>query len=195
MCAASSGGFTLETRNLFFLHNKEKQAIETTQRLNDQIRISPVRVIDQDGEQLGVIPTAEALRLAMEANLDLVEVASDAKPPVCRIMDYGKLKYERKKKTSKNTKQHQVQLKEIRMRPKIGKHDIEFKLKSARKFLEQKDKVKFNIMFRGRENAHHELGRTILGEIQEQLSEIAKVEQAATMASGRNMIMVLAPRS
>ncbi len=110
-------------------------------------------------------------------------------------MDYGKLKYERKKKTSKNTKQHQVQLKEIRMRPKIGKHDIEFKLKSARKFLEQKDKVKFNIMFRGRENAHHELGRTILGEIQEQLSEIAKVEQAATMASGRNMIMVLAPRS
>ena len=121
-----------------------------------------------------MIPTAEALRLAMEANLDLVEVASDAKPPVCRIMDYGKLKYERKKKTSKNTKQHQVQLKEIRMRPKIGKHDIEFKLKSARKFLEQKDKVKFNIMFRGRENAHHELGRTILGEIQEQLSEIAK---------------------
>ncbi|WP_291168120.1 translation initiation factor IF-3 [Gimesia sp.] len=195
MCAASSGGFTLETRNLVFLHYKEKQAIETTQRLNDQIRISPVRVIDQDGEQLGVIPTAEALRLAMEANLDLVEVASDAKPPVCRIMDYGKLKYERKKKTSKNTKQHQVQLKEIRMRPKIGKHDIEFKLKSARKFLEQKDKVKFNIMFRGRENAHHELGRTILGEIQEQLSEIAKVEQAATMASGRNMIMVLAPRS
>ena len=195
MCAASSGGFTLATRNLFFLHYKEKQAIETTQRLNDQIRISPVRVIDQDGEQLGVIPTAEALRLAMEANLDLVEVASDAKPPVCRIMDYGKLKYERKKKTSKNTKQHQVQLKEIRMRPKIGKHDIEFKLKSARKFLEQKDKVKFNIMFRGRENAHHELGRTILGEIQEQLSEIAKVEQAATMASGRNMIMVLAPRS
>tara|TARA_R100001132_G_scaffold27579_1_gene35918 strand:- start:7154 stop:7741 length:588 start_codon:yes stop_codon:yes gene_type:complete len=195
VCAASSGGFTLETRNLVFLHYKEKQAIETTQRLNDQIRISPVRVIDQDGEQLGVIPTAEALRLAMEANLDLVEVASDAKPPVCRIMDYGKLKYERKKKTSKNTKQHQVQLKEIRMRPKIGKHDIEFKLKSARKFLEQKDKVKFNIMFRGRENAHHELGRTILGEIQEQLSEIAKVEQAATMASGRNMIMVLAPRS
>lgn len=195
MCAASSGGFTLEARNLVFLHYKEKQAIETTQRLNDQIRISPVRVIDQDGEQLGVIPTAEALRLAMEANLDLVEVASDAKPPVCRIMDYGKLKYERKKKTSKNTKQHQVQLKEIRMRPKIGKHDIEFKLKSARKFLEQKDKVKFNIMFRGRENAHHELGRTILGEIQEQLSEIAKVEQAATMASGRNMIMVLAPRS
>ncbi|WP_145222281.1 translation initiation factor IF-3 [Gimesia alba] len=177
-----------------FFHYKEKQAIETTQRLNDQIRISPVRVIDQDGEQLGVIPTAEALKLAMEANLDLVEVASDAKPPVCRIMDYGKLKYERKKKTSKNTKQHQVQLKEIRMRPKIGKHDIEFKLKSARKFLEQKDKVKFNIMFRGRENAHHELGRTILGDIQEQLSEIAKVEQAPTMASGRNMIMVLAPR-
>lgn len=178
----------------FFIDNEEKQAIETTQRLNDQIRISPVRVIDQDGEQLGVIPTAEALKLAMEANLDLVEVASDAKPPVCRIMDYGKLKYERKKKTNKNTKQHQVQLKEIRMRPKIGKHDIEFKLKSARKFLEQKDKVKFNIMFRGRENAHHELGRTILGGIQEDLSDLAKVEQAPTMASGRNMIMVLAPR-
>nr|WP_315851564.1 translation initiation factor IF-3 [Gimesia algae] len=190
----SSGQFTLKARNPVFLHYKEKQAIETTQRLNDQIRISPVRVIDQDGEQLGVIPTAEALKLAMDANLDLVEVASDAKPPVCRIMDYGKLKYERKKKTSKNTKQHQVQLKEIRMRPKIGKHDIEFKLKSARKFLEQKDKVKFNIMFRGRENAHHELGRTILGDIQEQLTEIAKVEQAPTMASGRNMIMVLAPR-
>nr|WP_315852409.1 translation initiation factor IF-3 [Gimesia aquarii] len=177
-----------------FLHNKEKEAIETTQRLNDQIRISPVRVVDQDGEQLGVIPTADALKLAMDANLDLVEVASDAKPPVCRIMDYGKLKYERKKKTSKNTKQHHVQLKEIRMRPKIGKHDIEFKLKSARKFLEQKDKVKFNIMFRGRENAHHELGRTILGEIQEQLSDLSKVEQSPAMASGRNMIMVLAPK-
>jgi len=182
------------TQNQLLFHFKEKQAIETTQRLNDQIRISPIRVIDQDGEQLGVIPTAEALKLAMDANLDLVEVASDAKPPVCRIMDYGKLKYERKKKTSKNTKQHQVQLKEIRMRPKIGKHDIEFKLKSARKFLEQKDKVKFNIMFRGRENAHHELGRTILGGIKEELDEIAKVEQAPTMASGRNMIMVLAPR-
>ncbi|QDV53609.1 Translation initiation factor IF-3 [Gimesia fumaroli] len=189
-----TGCFHARYETYFFFLYKEKQAIETTQRLNDQIRISPVRVIDQDGEQLGVIPTAEALKLAMEANLDLVEVASDAKPPVCRIMDYGKLKYERKKKTSKNTKQHQVQLKEIRMRPKIGKHDIEFKLKSARKFLEQKDKVKFNIMFRGRENAHHELGRTILGGIQEELSEIAKVEQAPTMASGRNMIMVLAPR-
>lgn len=193
MCPGGTVLFT-GTRTDFFIYYEEKQAIETTQRLNDQIRISPVRVIDQDGEQLGVIPTAEALKLAMEANLDLVEVASDAKPPVCRIMDYGKLKYERKKKTSKNTKQHQVHLKEIRMRPKIGKHDIEFKLKSARKFLEQKDKVKFNIMFRGRENAHHELGRTILGEIQEQLSDLAKVEQAPSMASGRNMIMVLAPR-
>lgn len=168
--------------------------IETTHRINDQIRVSPIRVIDQDGNMLGVIPTAEALNTALESGLDLVEVAPNENPPVCRIMDYGKFKYEQKKRLSKNTKQHHVQVKEIRLRPKTGEHDIDFKVKRARSFLEQRDKVKINVMFRGRENAHHDRGKEMLTEIIELLVDIAKVEKAPGMESGRTMTCVLAPR-
>ncbi|MCA9112874.1 MAG: translation initiation factor IF-3, partial [Planctomycetaceae bacterium] len=126
------------------------------------MRLSPVRVVDPEGEMLGVIPTEEALKIALEAGLDLVEVAPNERPPVCRILDYGKFKYEQKKKQAKNAKTHQVQLKEIRLRPKTGDHDIQFKMKRARGFLEDRDKVKLNVFFRGRENAHHERGREIL---------------------------------
>ena len=143
---------------------------------------------------LGVIPTAQALEIAAEAGLDLVEVAPNERPPVCRIMDYGKFKYEQKRKLAKNTKQHQSQLKEIRLRPKIGQHDIDFKVRQARDFLEHHDKVKVNVMFRGRENAHHDLGRTILLQIKDALDDISKVERSPTMEGGRNMIMILTPK-
>ena len=141
---------------------------------------------------VGVLPTTDALQMAQEAGLDLVEVAPTAKPPVCRIMDYGKFKYEQKKKHTKNTKQRHTQLKEIRLRPKTGDHDIDFKVKRARQFLEQRDKVKINIMFRGRENAHRERGREMLEEIIETLDDIAKVESPPRL-EGNRMSTVLAP--
>ncbi|MDA1014261.1 MAG: translation initiation factor IF-3 [Planctomycetota bacterium] len=164
-------------------------------RLNLQIRITPVRVVDHEGNMLGVIPTSEAQELANEANLDLVEVAPTERPPVCRIMDYGKFKYEQSKRQSRNQKTaHQVQVKEIRLRPKTGNHDIEFKINKAREFLAHRDKVKVNIMFRGRENAHHERGREILGNVIAMLEDVAKVEKSPGMEGGRNMTAVLAPK-
>lgn len=143
---------------------------------------------------VGVIPTTEALRLAAEASLDLVEVSPNERPPVCRIMDFGKFKYEQKKKHTANQKVHQTQIKEIRLRPKTGTHDIEFKVKQARTFLEHKDKVKINVQFKGRENAHHEKGREVLDQFVSGLEDIAKVEQNAKMDGAKQMSVVLAPR-
>jgi translation initiation factor IF-3 len=165
-----------------------------THRLNEQIRLTPIRVVDQDGQMLGVIPTAEALARARESGLDLVEVAPNERPPVCRILDYGKFKYEQKKRTQKSHKAHQTQIKEIRLRPKTGEHDIEFKVKRAREFLAEKDKVKLNVMFRGRENAHHDRGREVLAEFITALEDVAKVEKSPSMEGGRNMTAVLAPK-
>ncbi|MCA8983015.1 MAG: translation initiation factor IF-3 [Planctomycetaceae bacterium] len=158
------------------------------------MRISPIRVVSNEGEMLGVIETAKALALALESGLDLVEVAPNERPPVCRIMDYGKFKYEQKRKASKNTKVHQTQLKEIRLRPKIGEHDIEFKMKKARDFLAHRDKVKLTVMFKGRENAHHERGRDVLNSIVADLEDIAKLEKPPGMESGRSMTAILAPK-
>ena len=144
---------------------------------------------------LGIIPTSEALELAQEAGMDLVEVSPNDRPPVCRIMDFGKFKYEQKKRLSqKSNKQHQTQLKEIRLRPKTGQHDIDFKVKRAKEFLTQNDKVKVNVIFRGRENAHHERGREILAGVQEILEDIAKIEKPASMEGPRAMSMILAPK-
>lgn len=144
---------------------------------------------------VGIIPTQEAMTLATEAGLDLVEVSPNDRPPVCRIMDYGKFKYEQKKRLSqKSNKQHQTQLKEIRLRPKTGQHDIDFKVKRAKEFLSQNDKVKVNVIFRGRENAHHERGREILEGVMEMLEDIAKVEKPAGMEGPRAMSMILAPK-
>ena len=171
------------------------QATENTHRVNDLIRISPIRVVDQDGEMLGIIPTAEALQKAVDVGMDLVEVAPNERPPVCRIMDYGKFKYEQTKKKKDAQKTHHVQVKEIRLRPKTGEHDIEFKVKRARTFLDQKDKVKINVIFRGRENAHHNRGREMLQEIIETLEDVAKVEKAPGMESGRTMSVILAPKA
>ena len=126
-------------------------------RINEQIRVSPIRVVSNDGTQLGIIPTEDALKLARDAGLDLVEVAPNEEPPVCRIMDYGKFKYQQRKKQTSG-KVHHTKTKEIRLRPKTGQHDIDFKVKQAKTFLENKDKVQVSVVFRGREIVHVEEG-------------------------------------
>lgn len=158
-------------------------------RRNEQIRISPVRVIGEAGEQLGVMPVNEAMRMAHEAGMDLVEVAPNVRPPVCRIMDYGKWKYLQKKKTKKS---HEQALKEVRLRPKTDDHDRGIKLRQAEKFLKAGDKVQFTMRFRGRERAHREIAFASLREIADQLGEKVKVERPPSM-DGRNMIMILSP--
>ncbi|HUP02045.1 MAG TPA: translation initiation factor IF-3 [Gemmatimonadota bacterium] len=162
-------------------------------RVNHQIRFSPVRLIDSDGEQLGVVPIEEAQAAAREKDLDLVEVAPNARPPVCRIMDYGRYKYEQAKADREaRRKQHVTQMKEIKMRPNIEEHDFEFKTRHIRRFLEERNKVKVTIMFRGREMAHTENGREVLDDVVEELGELAVIEQQARL-EGRNMFMILAP--
>lgn len=142
---------------------------------------------------LGEMETHKAKELALEAGLDLVEVSPDARPPVCRIMDFGKAQYEKQKKQKSGAKQHSVQVKQIRLRAKTGQHDIEVKVRKAREFLSKNDKVKVNVLFRGRENAHHDRGREMLNEIIEMLKEEATVEQPPRMESGRAMSMILSP--
>jgi len=162
-------------------------------RINEQIRISPVRLIGVNGEQLGVVPTTQAMEMAREAQLDLVEVAPNERPPVCRILDYGKLRYQQSRKGNKS-KVHQQRLKEIRVRPKTGEHDIDTKVNQARKFLEHNDKVLVNVLFRGRELQHIEEGRRIIDSILEKLTDIAKVEKPPSM-EGRRMTAMLAPKT
>ena len=162
-------------------------------RINQQIRISPVRVIDPEGEQVGIVPIERALELAEELGLDLVEVAPMARPPVCRIMDYGKFKYEEQRKAREaRKKQHQIQIKEVKMRPGIEDHDFDFKTRHARRFLEEGNKVKVTMMFRGRQMAHPEIGREVLDKVLKELSDISKVEMHPTMEA-RAMTMVLSP--
>jgi translation initiation factor IF-3 len=161
------------------------------QRINEQIRISPVRLIGAQGEQLGVVPTAQALEMAREATLDLVEVAAQERPPVCKIMDYGKFRYQQSRKHQQ--KVHQQKLKEIRVRPKTGDHDVETKINQARRFLEHKDKVLVNVLFRGRELQHIEEGQRIIAHMLEKLVDVAKVEKAPSM-EGKRMTAMLAPK-
>jgi translation initiation factor IF-3 len=162
-------------------------------RVNEQIRITPIRLIGAAGEQVGVIPTADALNMAREAQLDLVEVAALEKPPVCKIMDYGKFKFQQKQKAKEKTKAHQQKLKEIRLRPKTGEHDVETKIHQARKFLEHKDKVLIYVMYKGRELQHIEEGKRVLQQMLEKLIDIAKVEKAPSM-EGKRMSTMLAPK-
>jgi translation initiation factor IF-3 len=162
-------------------------------RVNEQIRITPVRLIAADGQMVGVVPTGKAQEMAREAGLDLVEVAPQERPPVCKIMDYGKFKYEQKKRTTKQ-KTHQVQVKEIRVRPKTGDEDIRVKIRKAREFLEHKDKVLVNVLFRGRELAHIDEGRRVMNEVLEALEDMAKVEKLPSM-EGKRMTALVAPRA
>jgi translation initiation factor IF-3 len=174
----------------FAFHDRK----ETHQRFNEQIRISPIRLIGLNGEQLGIVPTAQALEMAREAQLDLVEVAAQERPPVCKIMDYGKFKFQQKQKQKDKTKQHHQRLKEIRVRPKTGDHDVETKVNQARKFLEHKDKVLVYVLFKGRELQHIEEGRRIIDGILQKLTDVAKVEKAPSM-EGKRMTAMLAPRA
>ncbi len=162
------------------------------QRINEQIRVSQVRVVGVDGSQLGILATEEALATARSAGMDLVEVAPDSKPPVCRVMDYGKFKYQQKKRQHKShTHQHKV--KEIRVRPKTGDHDINVKINRARTFLEHKDKVLISVMFRGREITHIDEGHRVITQMLEQLEDVSKVETAPSR-QGRRIICTLAPK-
>ncbi|TWU37418.1 translation initiation factor IF-3 [Novipirellula artificiosorum] len=168
-----------------------QQESRDTVRINSQIRISPIRVVSEEGEQLGIIPTEQALDRARDAGLDLVEVAPNERPPVCRIMDYGKFKYEKnKKQQSSHTK---TKTKEIRLRPKTGDEDVRTKIRQAEKFLEHKDKVQVSVLFRGREMAHIEEGRKVMEMVVELLSEVGKVE-TAPQQHGRRMICMIAPK-
>ncbi len=173
-------------------YTRRMSAIDRNHRVNEQIRISPVRVISADGALLGVLNTEEALTRAREADLDLVEVAPNERPPVCRIMDFGKFKYQQKKKKEKGHT-HQSKIKEIRVRPKTGEHDLLFKLNQARQFLEHKDKVVVSVIFKGREIAHIEEGRRVIDHILKELADIGKIE-APPSHQGKRITSILAPK-
>jgi translation initiation factor IF-3 len=162
-------------------------------RINDYIRSSQVRLIDEDGSQLGIKPTKDAMQYAFDKGLDLVEVASQADPPVARVMDYGKYRYEQEQK-AKLARKHQTQIniKEIKLRPKIGVHDYNTKKGHVERFLNQRAKVKVTIMFRGRETTHPERGRDLLLRLAEDVKEIGQIE-SQPLLDGRNMVMVLGP--
>ena len=163
-------------------------------RINERIRVPQVRLVDESGQMLGVMGTRDALETAKERGFDLVMVSPNASPPVCRIMDYGKYKYEQSKKASKSKKkQHVVHVKEVKMRPGIERHDYDFKLKHARRFLENNDKVKFSLIFRGREVTHLDIGQRVMERVAKDLEEIANVE-VRPKREGHALIMIIAPK-
>ncbi|PFG75115.1 translation initiation factor IF-3 [Tepidiforma thermophila] len=162
-------------------------------RINERIRVPEVRLIDEEGRQIGIVKTSEALAMARQRDVDLVEVAAQASPPVARLMDFGRYKYEQSKK-EREARKHQanVQLREVRMKPKIDDHDIDFKTRTAAKLLKEGDKVKITVMFRGREITHPQIGKALLDRVVKSLEHIALVEKEA-MLEGRHMTVILAP--
>ena len=164
-------------------------------RINEEIRIREVRVTSAEGEQLGIMATRDALHMAEEQHLDLVEVAPKAKPPVCRIMDFGKYRYEQQKRDKEaKKKQKVITIKEVKLRPNIEQHDFDVKLKNALRFVQEGNKVKVTIMFRGRELSHPELGREVLQRVAAELKDTVSIERDAKL-EGKNMIMILAPKA
>ena len=174
---------------------EEEPTIANDQQINEQIREPEVRVVAEDGAQLGVMSSQEAQKLADEADLDLVNISPKAKPPVCKIMDYGKYRFEQNKR-QKEAKKNQkiITLKEMRLSATIDKHDMEVKAKNVKKFLEAGDKVKISIRFRGRQLSHTDQGRQVMGLFLEMLGDVATVEKNAKM-EGRSMFMILAPKA
>jgi translation initiation factor IF-3 len=163
-------------------------------RANEQINAPEIRLIDYTGDNLGVVKIGDALARAVETGLDLVEISPNADPPVCKILDYGKLKYEEQKKRNvARKKQKVIEVKEIKMRPNIDVHDYDFKMRAIHRFLDEGDKVKVTMRFRGREMAHQEIGMQVLERVRGDLQELAKVEQTPKM-EGRQMTMVMAPK-
>ncbi len=164
-------------------------------RMNNDIRTDQVRLIDETGENVGVVETSDALERALDAGLDLVEVSPDADPPVCKILDYGKFKYQEQKKAAEARRnQKVVELKEVKMRPSIDNHDYEVKMRAIRRFFDDGDKVKVTLRFRGREMAHQHLGMEVLQRVKAELEPIAKVEAEPKFEGRNQMVMVLAPR-
>jgi translation initiation factor IF-3 len=162
--------------------------------VNEEIDAPMLRVVDNRGEQVGVISRYDALRMAEEVGLDLVEVAPGADPPVCKILDFGKYKYEaQKKKSEARKKQKVIEIKEIKMRPGIDEHDYQVKLRNMRRFIDEGDKVKVTIRFRGRELVHQDLGLKVLDRVRDELEDVSKIEQVPKI-EGRQMVMVIAPR-
>ena len=171
-----------------------RQSIERETRINDRIRAREVRLIGSDGEQLGVVPTREALTRAQEAALDLVEIAPTAAPPVCKIMDFGRYKYEQgKRERDAHKKTHGGELKGMRMSPKIGEHDFQVKMRQVKEFLKDGNKVRVAMWFRGREMAHPKVGEVLLVRLAQSLVDVGVVEGTPKL-EGRNMIMILAPK-
>jgi len=163
-------------------------------RINEEIRVREIRVVDADGNQLGIMPTRDAMKMAEERQLDLVEIAPQAKPPVCRIMDFGKYKYEQSKREKEaRKKQRIIELKEIKMRPNIEDHDFYVKVKNAVRFLKDGDKVKATMVFRGREIVHTQLGRQLLVRMAEELKDLCNIERQPKL-EGKNMIMILSSK-
>jgi translation initiation factor IF-3 len=176
-----------------FRNTRKPARIEN--RINTQIRASEVRVVGPDGEQLGILPIQEALQKAEEFGVDLVEVAPKAEPPVCKVMDYGKFRYQQQKRAHEaKKKQTVIQVKEVKIRPKIDEHDYQFKLNHVKRFLDHGDKAKISVVFRGREIVHRELGRKLLDRFIEDTRELGEVEMMPKM-EGRNMTMVLMAKS
>ena len=166
---------------------------ETGPRVNDRIRAPEIRLIGAEGENVGVVTPARALQLAEEAGLDLVEISPNAKPPVCKIMDFGKFKYETQKKEAEaRKKQKIIEIKEVKFRPNTDTHDYEVKMRNVVRFLEGGDKVKVTLRFRGREMAHQDLGRNLLERVADDVKEIGKVE-AMPRVEGRQMVMMIGP--
>jgi translation initiation factor IF-3 len=167
---------------------------EEGHRINNRIEAREVRLIDAEGQNRGVMPTRQAITLAEESGLDLVELSPDANPPVCKILDYGKFKYQEQKKASEaRKKQKVIEIKEIKMRPMIDDHDYDVKMRAIRRFFEEGDKVKITLRFRGREMAHQNLGQQLLDRVKVDTVEIAKVESEPRF-EGRQIVMVLAPK-
>jgi len=166
-------------------------------RINEKIISKEVRVIDLKGNQLGIFPVSDALKIARENSSDLVEVSPNASPPVCRIMDYGKFKYQQSKKYHQSKKKHSqsvIHIKEIKLRPKTDEHDIQFKIRHIKRFLTHGNKAKISLIFKGREITHPELGKEVLDRIAEAIEDIGIVEQSPKL-EGKNMTMLLAPKS
>ena len=186
--------FATLRRNVLIFERPPQPDNKNRMRVNRMIRISPVRVIAPDGEQMGILTVDEAIAAAEARGLDLVEVAPMARPPVCRIMDFGKFKFEQAKAArAAKKKQKNIELKEIKFRPGIDEHDFDFKTRHAREFLAEGNKVKVTMMFRGRQMAHPELGRDVLDRVAEQLADIGKIEQEAKL-EGKNMTMLMTPK-
>lgn len=182
-------------RSILLASQEEESAIQTTQRVNEMIRVREVRVISPEGEQLGILPIEEALALARDRDLDLVEVAPNERPPVCRIMDFGKYKYQQAKRSQEAKKRQRViQTKEIKMRPKTEEHDYQFKMRHARRFLEEGHKVKVSLLFRGREMDHIDLGQRMLDRIIVDCKDISAIEQQPRL-EGQTLSLVLTPKS